>query len=157
MFKSVTLFLGFASGVASTALMIQAYILPLFSLSMYEVGIVSSNIMLLPSNLPIVSAFASIANSPLTTAPIEFGTTAILLFATLVWLGSYQLGLFLNLRYSKMKWPKKVLLHLQTFFLCPVIGLVETFPAFWATIEYSVKKKQMAEKISVYDFYVINK
>src|SRR5919106_1427827 len=157
MFKSVTLFLGFASGVASTALMIQAYILPLFSLSMYEVGIVSSNIMLLPSNLPIVSAFASIANSPLTTAPIEFGTTAILLFATLVWLGSYQLGLFLNLRYSKMKWPKKVLLDLQTFFLCPVIGLVETFPAFWATIEYSVKKKQMAEKISVYDFYVINK
>src|SRR3712207_9386082 len=31
MFKSVTLFLGFASGVASTALMISAYILPLFS------------------------------------------------------------------------------------------------------------------------------
>ena len=30
MFKSVTLFLGFASGVASTALMIQAYILPIF-------------------------------------------------------------------------------------------------------------------------------
>jgi hypothetical protein len=46
---------------------------------------------------------------------------------------------------------------LQTLFLCPVIGLVETFPAFWATIEYSVKKKQMAEKISLYDFYVINK
>ena len=58
MFKSVTLFLGFASGVASTALMIQAYILPLFSLSMYEVGIVSSDLMLLPSNLPIVSAFS---------------------------------------------------------------------------------------------------
>lgn len=157
MFKSVTFFLGFASGVASMALMIQAYILPLFSLSMYELGIVGSDIMLLPSHLPIVSAFALITNSPSTTTPIEFGITAILLFATLVWLGSYQLGLFLNLRYSKMKWPKKVLLHLQTLFLCPVIGLVETFPAFWATIEYSVKKKQMAEKISVYDFYVINK
>jgi cellulose synthase/poly-beta-1,6-N-acetylglucosamine synthase-like glycosyltransferase len=157
MFKSVTLFLGFASGVASSALMIQAYILPLFSLSMYELGIVSSEIMLLPSHLPIVSAFASITNSASTTTPIEFGTTAILLFATLVWLGSYQLGLFLNLRYSKIKWAKKILLHLQTLFLCPVIGLVETFPAFWATIEYSVKKKQMAEKISVYDFYIINK
>jgi hypothetical protein len=80
-----------------------------------------------------------------------------LLFASLVWLGSYQLGLYLNLRYSKMKWTKKVMLHLQTLFLCPVIGLVETFPAVCAIIEYSVKKKQNAEKINVYDFYVINK
>ena len=158
MFKSTTLFLGFASGVASTALMIQAYIFPLFSLSMYELGIMSSDIMSLPNNLLIGSAaFSSIANSPLTTAPIELGTTAILLFASLVWLGSYQLGLFLNLRYSKMKWPKKVLLHLQTLFLCPVIGLIETFPAVWAIIEYRAKKKQMVKKVSVYDFYVISK
>jgi beta-1,4-mannosyltransferase len=157
MFKSATLFLGFASGVASTALMIQAYIFPLFSLSMYELGIMSSDIMSLPDNVLIGSAFSSIANSPLTTAPIELGTTAILLFASLVWLGSYQLGLFLNLRYSKMKWAKKVLLHFQTLFLCPVIGLVETFPAVWSMIEYSVKKKQMAKKVSVYDFYVISK
>jgi beta-1,4-mannosyltransferase len=157
MFKSLTLFLGFASGVASTALMIQAYIFPLFSLSTNELGIISSDIMSLPENLLITSAFSSIANSLLTTAPIELGTTAILLFASLVWLGSYQLGLFLNLRYSKMKWAKKILLHLQTLFLCPVIGLVETFPAVWAIIEYNVKKKQMSEKVSVYDFYVINK
>jgi egghead protein (zeste-white 4 protein) len=157
MFKSLTLFLGFASGVASTALMIQAYIFPLFSLSTNELGIISSDIMSLPENLLITSAFSSIANSLLTTAPIELGTTAILLFASLVWLGSYQLGLFLNLRYSKMKWAKKILLHLQTLFLCPVIGLVETFPAVWAIIEYNVKKKQMSEKLSVYDFYVINK
>jgi beta-1,4-mannosyltransferase len=157
MFKSLTLFLGFASGVASTALMIQAYIFPLFSLSTNELGIISSDIMSLPENLLITSAFSSIANSLLTTTPIELGTTAILLFASLVWLGSYQLGLFLNLRYSKMKWAKKILLHLQTLFLCPVIGLVETFPAVWAIIEYNVKKKQMSEKVSVYDFYVINK
>ena len=157
MFKSVTLFLGFASGVASTALMIHTYLLPLFSLSMYELGMVSSDIMFLPSHLPIVSAFASMTNSTLTTTPIEFGTAAILLFASLVWLGSYQLGLFLNLRYSKMKWEKKLLLHFQTLFLCPVIGLIETFPAFWATIEYSVRKKDMAENLRVYDFYVINK
>ena len=157
MFKSVTLFLGFASGVASTALMIHTYLLPLFSLSMRELGMLSSDIMFLPTHLPIVSAFASMANSTLTTTPIEFGTTAILLFASLVWLGSYQLGLFLNLRYSKIKWAKKVLLHLQTLFLCPVIGLIETFPAFWATIEYSIRKRDMAEKASAYDFYVINK
>jgi beta-1,4-mannosyltransferase len=154
MLKSVTLFLGFASGVASTALMIHAYILPLFSLSTYELDMISSAILSLPDNF---SAFVSISNSPLTTSPVELGTTAVLLFASLVWLGSYQLGLFLNLRYSKIKWAKKVLLHLQTLFLCPVIGLVETFPAVWAIIEYNVKKKEMAEKISVYDFYIINK
>ncbi|HJU33809.1 MAG TPA: glycosyltransferase family 2 protein [Nitrososphaera sp.] len=158
MFKSVTLFLGFASGVASTALMIQSYVLPLFSVSMYELGTINSVIALLPSNLPIVSAFTSMMDSSfLTIMPIEFATTAILLFASLVWLGSYQLGLFLNLRYSNMKTSRKILLHLQTLFLCPVLGLIETFPAFWATIEYSVKKKQMSQTINIYDFYVVNK
>src|ERR671914_1879350 len=157
MFKSATLFLGFASGVASTALMIQAYILPLFSLSIYELGVIRSDIMSPPGSLLIGSATSSIVNSASTTTPIELGTTAILLFASCVWLGSYQLGLFLNLRYSKMKPAKKILLHLQTLLLCPVIGLVETFPSVWAIVEYAVKKKQMAEKLSVYDFYVINK
>src|ERR671922_544068 len=109
MFKSVTLFLGFASGVASTALMIQAYILPFFSISTHEFGVVSSDIMSLSGKLQISSVVASIANSSSTTAPIELAISAILLFASLVWLGSYQLGLFLNLRYSKMKWAKKVL------------------------------------------------
>jgi beta-1,4-mannosyltransferase len=157
MFKSVTLFLGFASGVASTALMINAYILPLFSLSLHGPETLSSTITLFPSHLNPLSAFESILFSTLTAGPIEFATSAILFFATLVWLGSYQLGLFLNLRYSKIKRSKKMLLHLQTLVLCPVLGLIETFPAFWATIEYNVKKKQMSETVSVYDFYVVNK
>ena len=59
--------------------------------------------------------------------------------------------------YLKIKWAKNKMPHLQTLFLCPVIGLIETFPAFWATIEYSIRKKDMAEKASAYDFYVINK
>jgi beta-1,4-mannosyltransferase len=157
MIKSVTLFLGFASAVASTALLIHAYLLPLFSLSSFDFGMTISNVMLLPSNLPIVSAFGSMAKSASASAPIEFGTTAILLFTSMVWLGSYQLGLFLNLRYSKMKWAKKMLLHVQTLLLCSIIGLVETFPAFWAVIEYCIKKKQITEKMSVYDFYIISK
>ncbi len=157
MFKSVTLFLGFASGVASTALMIQVYIVPFFSLLTYELGVVSSDIVSLSGKLQISSVFTSIANSSSTTTPIELGISSILLFASLVWLGSYQLGLFLNLRYSKMKWAKKVLLHLQALILCPVIGLVETFPAVYAIIEYNINRKQATEKISVYDFYIITK
>jgi beta-1,4-mannosyltransferase len=157
MFKSVTLFLGFASGVASTALMIQVYIVPFFSLLTYELGVVSSDILSLSGKLQISSVFTSIANSSSTTTPIELGISSILLFASLVWLGSYQVGLFLNLRYSKMKWAKKVLLHLQALILCPVIGLVETFPAVYAIIEYNINRKQATEKISVYDFYIITK
>src|ERR671920_736476 len=150
MFKSVTLFLGFASGVASTALMINAYVLPLFSLSLHGPETISSIITLLPSHLNPLSAFESILFSTLTAGPIEFATSTILFFATLVWLGSYQIGLFLNLRYSNITRSKKILLHLQTLVLCPVLGLIETFPAFWATIEYNVKKKQMSETVSVY-------
>ena len=67
------------------------------------------------------------------------------------------MGLFLNLRYAKMKWAKKVLLHLQALILCPVIGLVETFHAVYAIMEYAVKKKQATEEINVYDFYIISK
>jgi len=157
MLKSVTLFLGFASGVASTALMINGYVLPLFSLSASGLGTINSAIMTLPSHLDPLAALNSILSSTLTATPIEFATSAILLFASLVWLGSYQLGLFLNLRYSKTTTSKKVVLHLQTLILCPLLGLIETFPAFWATIEYNVKKKHMSEKTNVYDFYVINK
>jgi beta-1,4-mannosyltransferase len=157
MFKSVTLFLGFASGVASTALMINTYILPLFSLSLHGSEAISSAVMLLPGHLNPLSAVDSILLSALAASPIELATSAILLFATIVWLGSYQLGLFLNLRYSKITRSKKILLHLQTLVLCPVLGLIETFPAFWATIEYNIKKKQMSETVNVYDFYVINK
>ena len=157
MLKSLTLFLGFASAVASTVLLIHSYLLPLFSLSSFDLSMASSNIMLIPSNLPVVSTFASMLKSVSASARIEFGTTAILLFTSIVWLGSYQLGLFLNLRYSKMKRAKRMLLHAQTLVLCPVIGLVETFPAFWAIMEYCIKKKHITEKMTVYDYYIISK
>jgi hypothetical protein len=73
-----------------------------------------------------------------------------------VWFGSYQLGLFMNLKYSEIRWVKRLLLHVQTLLLCPLIGLVETFPAFWATVEYYLKKKD-SKDIPVYEFHVISK
>ncbi len=157
MFKSVTLFLGFASGVASTALMINAYVLPFLSSLLHGADNVSSELMLLTHKIDPVSALDSFLFSTLTLSPTEFATGAILLFASLTWLGSYQLGLFLNLRYSEVKRSKKILLHIETLFLCPVLGLIETFPAFWATIEYNVKKKQLSKTINAYDFYIISK
>jgi cellulose synthase/poly-beta-1,6-N-acetylglucosamine synthase-like glycosyltransferase len=155
MFKSVTYFLGFASAVASMAYTLHNYLPFLFSFQELNDKI-SSEVFSLPSKFSGLS-LDSLAHSAATFSPVEFGIGALLLFTSLVWLASYQLGLFLNLRYSKLGWAKRVLLHLQTLLFCPIIGLVETFPAFWATIEYQIHKKQTAEKMPVYDFYVVSK
>ncbi|WP_337862453.1 glycosyltransferase family 2 protein [Nitrososphaera sp.] len=145
MYKSVTYFLGFASAVASTFIMLSNYIpaalSPASSLAAFEAEVRSF----------------SIANELATTTPLEIGTGAVLLFTSIVWLASYQLGLYLNLKYSGIGWRKKVSLHFQTLLLSPVVGLVETFPAFWAMIEYQLKKKKEPQKVQTYDFYVVNK
>jgi hypothetical protein len=118
-------------------------------------GQLGHEIISLPDKLMSIS-FDSIASSLANTSPADLGIGTLLLFTSLVWLASYQVGLFLNLRYSKIGWAKRVAYHAQTLLFCPVIGLVETFPAFWATIEYMAKKKE-PEKVPVYDFYVIAK
>jgi hypothetical protein len=49
-------------------------------------------------------------------------------------------------------------MHFQTLVLCPILGLIETFPAFFAIIEYGLKKNPANKRTNpVYDFYVINK
>ena len=155
MFKSVTYFMGFASAVASMALMVYNYVPLIWSFP--ELDTKLDGIMSLPDQLAGIS-LDSIVATLLTVNPLELGTAALLLFTSLVWLASYQIGLFLNLRYSGISWFKRILLHLQTLALCPIIGLIETFPAFWATIEYGIRKRtEPAEKIPVYDFYVIRK
>lgn len=155
MFKSVTYFLGFASAVASATLMINNY-LPL-AWSLPELNNKLHGIISLPDTLANIS-LDSLITTLVTANPMQLGIGALLLFTSFVWLGSYQIGLFLNLRYSGIHWLKKALLHMQTLALCPIIGLIETFPAFWATIEYGIRKKaEPSEKIPVYDFYVIRK
>jgi cellulose synthase/poly-beta-1,6-N-acetylglucosamine synthase-like glycosyltransferase len=155
MFKSVTYFLGFASAVASTALIIHNYLPLIWSLP--DLGSKLNGIISLPDSLANIS-LQSVLNSFVAANPIEVGVGTLLLFTTIVWLTSYQLGLFLNLRYSELSMFKRMLLHVQTLVFCPIIGLVETFPAFWATIEYGVRSKTRSdEKIPVYDFYVVRK
>jgi cellulose synthase/poly-beta-1,6-N-acetylglucosamine synthase-like glycosyltransferase len=151
MFKSITYFLGFASAAASAAFSINNYLPMLISPSYLNYNIVAWHDKITTFSLD------TITNSIASTTPLELGVAPVMLFTSLVWLSSYQMGLFLNLRYSKIKWAKRLLFHVQTLFLSPLIGLVETFPAFWATIEYLVKKQKTAEKVPVYDFYVISK
>ncbi|HXV46741.1 MAG TPA: glycosyltransferase family 2 protein [Nitrososphaera sp.] len=150
MFKSITYFLGFASAAASAAFTVNNYLPMLISPSYLNYNIAAWQTKISTFSLDTITE--SIAS----TTPLELGIAPIMLFTSLVWLMSYQMGLFLNLRYSKINWAKRLLFHVQTLFLSPLIGLVETFPAFWATIEYLIKKKT-TEKMPVYDFYVINK
>jgi cellulose synthase/poly-beta-1,6-N-acetylglucosamine synthase-like glycosyltransferase len=153
-FKSVTYFLGFASAVASAILTLYTYVPMALSLPQINAQL-GQGIISLPDKLMGIS-LDSIAASIMGTSPAELGIGALLLFTSIVWLASYQVGLFMNLRYSKIGWAKRLAYHGQTLLLCPVIGLVETFPAFWATIEYLAKKKE-PEKVPVYDFYVVAK
>ncbi|MEO9362766.1 MAG: glycosyltransferase family 2 protein [Nitrososphaera sp.] len=165
MYKSATYFLGFASAAASTAIMLFTNIplllnnLPSFLNhipNLLNYGNIGYDFMSLPDKLPNLF-FGSIFDAATKGSMLELSAGTILLFTSLVWIGSYQLGLFLNLKYSKIEWRKRLMFHLQTLLLCPVIGLVETFPAFWAMIEYNMKKKDPAQKTKVYDFYVVNK
>jgi cellulose synthase/poly-beta-1,6-N-acetylglucosamine synthase-like glycosyltransferase len=151
MFKSVTYFLGFASAVASAAYSVNNYLPMLLSPSYLNYNILAWQTKL--SSLSLDSITHSIANA----SPVELWIAPIMLFTSLVWLSSYQIGLFLNLRYSKIGWAKRLLFHMQALLLTPLIGLVETFPAFWAMIEYNIKKRRTAEKMPIYDFYVVSK
>ncbi|HVX02761.1 MAG TPA: glycosyltransferase family 2 protein [Nitrososphaera sp.] len=151
MYKSTMYFTGFLSAVTSTAILLSSYI-P----SLLQYDTIGQQIMSLPERLPNL-IFASFAEALSKGSMVELGASSVLLFTSLVWLGSYQLGLFLNLKYSKIGWKKRIIFHLQTLLLSPILGLVETFPAFWAMIEYNIKKKDPAQKTKVYDFYVVNK
>jgi cellulose synthase/poly-beta-1,6-N-acetylglucosamine synthase-like glycosyltransferase len=151
MFKSITYFLGFASAAASAAFTVNNYLPMLISPDYLNYNIVAWQDKITTFSID------TITNTIASTPTLELGIAPVMLFTSLVWLASYQMGLFLNLRYSKIGWAKRLLFHAQTLFLSPLIGLVETFPAFWATIEYLIKKQRTAEKMPVYDFYVINK
>lgn len=154
MFKLTTYFMGFVSGVISTILYFHAYIPKLLSLLPMH-GI----------NLDITSWFdilmktffsESTVNASINGNTLDPIVGLVLLFPYTMWLFSYQLGLFLNTRYSKVSVIKRIVLHLQTLLLSFVIGLIETFPAFWAMLEYYILDKMKKTK-KIHDFYVIKK
>lgn len=159
-YKLLTYFLGFASGIISTVLSLH------MNLSLFMI-VTSSTLINSKVGADGMAVFENLIRSfysELTAHffgsmdPFQFGIGSILLFSYIIWLFSYQIGLVLNLRYSKIACSKRLILHFQTLLLCPILGLVETFPAFWTLIEYHAKrKKSTADNDSIYDFYVINK
>ena len=155
MFKLGTYFMGFVSGVVSTILYLHAYvpkILALLPMNGINLDITSWFDILMKTFFSESTLNASINGS----SPFDPIVGLVLLFPYTMWLFSYQLGLFLNLRYSRISVIKRIVLHLQTLLLSFVIGLLETFPAFWAMLEYYIMDKSKKTK-KIHDFYVIKK
>jgi egghead protein (zeste-white 4 protein) len=156
MFKLATYFMGFVSGVVSTILYFYAYIPKL--LFVLSISINEFNLDIISWFDIVMKTFSSEAttNASINGSPLDPIIGLILLFPYIMWLFSYQLGLFLNVRYSKISLIKRVALHLQTLLLSVVIGLLETFPAFYAMLEYYIRDRTNKMK-KIYDFYVIKK
>jgi egghead protein (zeste-white 4 protein) len=160
-YKLTTYFLGFAAGITSIALSLLMHI-PFILTLLAANGIAGpASIDMMSSTFnKTVDVFYSESILHLWSGgpSYEVATASLIFISSLVWLFSYQLGLFLNLRYSKVKLGKKFLMHIQTLILCPILGLIETFPAFFAIIEYNFRKRSANnESAPIYDFYVINK
>lgn len=165
-FELITYFLVFVCGIMSPILFIYSQIVlnvPILSSSIAQINYQESN---LDTTTWVIKAFnTTIASHPivhtlLNGKPIEIITSSMLLFSSTVWLLSYQIGLSMNLRYSRVNSTRRVLFHLEALILCPVIGVVETFPAFCAIIEYHLKNrihKTRRTQNYEYDFYVVNK
>jgi hypothetical protein len=162
--------MGFISGIATTILYFMTFI-PMLTTSIkilieqnnfnpliWSQYIISS---FFPSSFPEISLkINEISINSTNFYPIDIGPISILLiFPYVMWLLSYQIGLFLNLKHNK-KYPisKKIILHIQAIFLSLVLGILETFPAFFAIIEYYFRKRiNIIKEKQHYDFYVINK
>jgi hypothetical protein len=168
-FKLTSYFMGFISGIATTILYVITFISMLPASIHILVDQNISNPMIwaqyiissfFPSSFPEITLKINEMASNNSIYPIDIGPVSILLlFPYIMWLLSYQIGLFLNLKHTK-KYPlsKKIILHIQAVFLSLVLGILETFPAFCSIIEYSLRNRRNAiKKIHNYDFYVISK
>lgn len=161
MFKLSTYFFGFISGIVSIFLYFHLQFPKLLSLiPLHDIFSQANIVNVGPrfseaiTTLSSESIFNTLSNG--TATEITIGL--MLIFPYILWLFSYQMGLFLNLRYTEIASKKRVCMHLQTLVLSILIGLVETFPAFYAMIEYCIgKRKDKNSNIKIYDFYVIDK
>ena len=161
MFKLSTYFLGFISGIVSIFLYFHLQFPKLLDLLSLQDIISHLNIVEIgPRVNEIIGTMSaeSIFNTLSTGTATDITIGLMLIFPYILWLFSYQVGLFLNLRYSGIIFKKRVFMHLQTLILSVLIGLIETFPAFYAMLEYYFgRKKNKCSGIKTYDFYVIDK
>jgi egghead protein (zeste-white 4 protein) len=162
-FELVTYFLVFVSGIISPILCVYSQIVPNLQQIFSSIIQTNSGLSLGMNSWLFLKILNTISSQSIIHTLVKGNSSEttiglMLLFSSIVWLLSYQVGLFLNLRYSRISRPRRVLFHLQTLILCPIIGVIETFPAFCAILEYQIKNKNHKTKgTGNYDFYVIKK
>lgn len=161
-YKCTSFFLGFVSGVISLCLAFYINIPKVSNVFSYASFDWNNNVAfdfsVWVDRITHINSNYNEIFRPLTDIQIFDNTLAlILLFSWVVWLFSYQAGLFLNLRYTRIGWFKRIILHIQTFILAPFLGLLESFPAFYSVIEFYFHKLIGQNKIKSYDFYVVKK
>ncbi|VFJ15319.1 glycosyltransferase family 2 protein [Candidatus Nitrosocosmicus franklandus] len=161
-YKCTSFFLGFVSGVISLCLAFYINIPKVSNVFSYASFDWNNNVAfdfsVWVDRITHINSNYNEIFRPLTDIQIFDSTLAlILLFSWVVWLFSYQAGLFLNLRYTRIGWFKRIILHIQTFILAPFLGLLESFPAFYSVIEFYFYKLIGQNKIKSYDFYVVKK
>ncbi|MDX1372818.1 MAG: hypothetical protein R3321_10130, partial [Nitrososphaeraceae archaeon] len=159
---------GFISGMLSTILYVSTFV-PMLITS-FQVLIEKSEYNPLTWGQYIISSFFPFVFPETTNYlnsisanhiynPVDLGSFALLLlFPYIMWLLSYQIGLTLNLRHNNYRIFKRISLHSYALFLSILLGLLETFPAFVAILEYQLRKRvKTIEGLPNYDFYVVNK
>ncbi|MDQ6723301.1 MAG: glycosyltransferase family 2 protein, partial [Thermoproteota archaeon] len=161
-YRCTSFFLSFISGIISLSLTLYVNIPKISSIFSfirfdwtYNMGF---DISVWMDRLNHISNSSGDVFKPLTDIQIfDSSLGLILLFSSLIWIMSYQIGLFLNLRYTKMSFYKRIFLHIQTLILCPIIGLIESFPGFYSVIEYYLSKALGKNNLKFLDFYVVKK
>ncbi|MBV9525261.1 MAG: sortase [Candidatus Dormibacteraeota bacterium] len=73
-----------------------------------------------------------------------FGLRIFLLLSALGWILSYQIGLRRNLREQKLTWWNRVLHHVATLALTPIVGLCETAGPYVALVRWLAGRRQVA-------------
>ena len=161
-YRCTSFFLSFISGIISLILTLYVNIPKISSIFSYinfdwtyNMGF---DISVWMDRLHYVSNSSSEVFKPLTDIQIfDSSLGLVLLFSSIIWLMSYQVGLFLNLRYAKISFYKRIILHTQTLIFCPLIGLIESFPGFYSVIEYYLSKALRKNNLKFLDFYVVKK
>jgi cellulose synthase/poly-beta-1,6-N-acetylglucosamine synthase-like glycosyltransferase len=153
LFGVFTYWFGFLSAVAS-GVMYAYYFVP--EVLSFLAGIVGfSYVKPATPSMPIMTLETLVQRTSFSLtweSLISAAFGAALLFSLIVWLMSYQVGLSLNLRYAGIKGLRRFSLHLQQLLLGPIVGIVETYPAFHAMVEFYILRRH-----HIKDFHIITK
>jgi len=154
--RSATYWLGFLSALASIGMYIyyfSPYIILFFAM-LFGINYKLPQLASLPIATP-QSVGQSLRGGEFVVtwqSAISTALGACLILALVIWIISYQIGLWQNLKFApNLTFSKRAFMHVQQLILCPIIGIIETFPAFYAVFEYHVFDRKIK------DFEIIRK